>query len=178
MTEPLPTAPPELPFGLRWGIKNSFVDYVRGLRDGKGWTGDGATPTGSHEILFAPKAAEWGPPGGIAERSWFFRGDVRFSGHAGMLFVQVTSPVLTMFESLDGTAQLTVATPPTSDGPDRLPLVTLHLAREPAPKGVEVWSGTNVRLTEAGAALFNGVYPAGEPFQPLTMRLPALDDLG
>jgi hypothetical protein len=173
MTEPSSAAPPELPFGLRWGIKHSFIDYVRRMPDGKGWVGDGAMPIGSHEILYAPEGAEWGPTAdGTVERSWTFRGDVRFSGHAGMLFVQVASPILTV---LDGAAQLTVANPPGTDGPDRLPLVTLRLDREPAPEGIEVWRGTDVRLTEAGTALFNDVYPPGEPFEPLTVVLPVLD---
>jgi hypothetical protein len=171
MTEPSTTAPPEFPYGLRWGIKRSFIDYVRRMPDGRGWVGDGATPLGSHEIVYAPEAAEPGDGGGA--RSWTFRGDVRFSGHAGMLFVQVAAPILTLLDGLDGTARLTVATPAGSAGPERLPLVTLRLRREPAPDGIEVWSGKDVRLTESGTALFDDVYPAGEPFDPLTVRLPA-----
>ena len=175
MTDPSPAAPEEPPFGLRWGIKNSFIDYVRRMPDGRGWVGDGAMPIGSHEILYAPEASEWGPTAdGTGERTWTFRGDVRFSGHAGMLFVQVASPILTVLDGSDGTARLTVANPPGSDGPDRLPLVTLRLHREPGPEDVELWSGTDVRLTEAGTALFNDVYAAGEPFEPMTVRLPVL----
>jgi hypothetical protein len=174
MTDPSSAAPAELPFGLRWGIKTSFVDYVRRMPDGKGWLGDGALPVGSHEVLFAPHEAGSRPTqDGTVERFWAFRGDVRFSGHAGMLFVQVASPILT---EIGGAAHLTVANPPGTDGPERLHLVTLRLERESVPDGFEVWRGTDVRLTEAGTALFNDVYPAGEPLEPLTVLLPTLGD--
>jgi hypothetical protein len=179
MTEPSTAAPPDVPFGLRWGIKSSFIDYVRRMPDGRGWVGDGATPIDTHEIVYAPEAAEWGATGDDSGgRSWAFRGDVRFSGYAGMLFVQVASPILTLLDGLDGTARLSVASPGRSAGPERLPLVTLRLGWEPAPDGIEVWSGTDVRLTESGTALFDDVYPAGEPFEPLTVRLPVLDRAG
>jgi hypothetical protein len=173
MTEPSSAAPPEVPFGLRWGIKKSFIDYVRRMPDGKGWVGDGAMPMGSHEILYAPDGAGRRPlDDGTVERFWTFRGDVRFSGHAGMLFVQVASPVLT---EVEGVAQLTVVNPDGTDGPERLSLVTLRLDRGPAPDGFELWNGTDVRLTEAGTALFNDVYPPGEQLEPLTVVLPVLD---
>ena len=90
MTESLSAAQEERAFGLRWSIKTSFIDYVRRMPGGKGWVGDGAAPVGSHEILFAPVATEWGPTAnGTVERSWIFRGDVRFSGHAGMHYSTV-----------------------------------------------------------------------------------------
>jgi hypothetical protein len=54
-----------------------------------------------------------------------------------------------------------------------VPLVDLQLERGPAPAGADVWLGSNVRLTEPGAALFNGVYPAGEPFEQISVVLPA-----
>jgi hypothetical protein len=179
MIEPSTTAPPEFPLGLRWGIKSSFIDYVRRMPDGRGWVGDGATPIGSHEIVYAPEVADRGAAeDGGGARSWTFRGDVRFSGHAGMLFVQVAAPVLTLLDGVDGAARLTVANPAGPAGPERLPLVTLRLSREPAPDGIEVWSGTDVRLTESGTALFDDVYPAGEPFEPLSVRLPVRAGIG
>jgi hypothetical protein len=173
MTDSLTAAPPKLGFGLRWGIKQSFVAYVRRMPDGSGWVGDGAVPLESDEVLYAPERAEWGPTAdGGFQRSWTFRGDVRFSGHAGMLFVRVASPVLTV---LDGAAELTVVDPSGEPGSDRLQLVTLRLDPLPAPEGIELWRGTDVRLTEAGTGLFNDVYPHGEPFEPLTVVLPATD---
>jgi hypothetical protein len=36
-----------------------------------------------------------------------------------------------------------------------------------------VWLGVDVRLTEAGAELFNDVYEPGESFEQLRFALPA-----
>jgi hypothetical protein len=176
MSEPSSVTPPELAFGLRWGIKGSFVEYVRRMPDGKGWVGDGAVPISEHEILYAPERAGWRPTTeGDGERFWAFRGDVRFSGHAGMLFVRVAAPVLTV---RGVAAELTVAAPSDADRAERIPLVTLHLEQQPAPEGVELWQGTEVRLTKAGTELFDDVYPSGESFEPLTVTMPVLDGNG
>ncbi|MEX5637582.1 HtaA domain-containing protein [Parafrankia sp. FMc2] len=166
---------PEAVFGMRWGIKGSFIDYVRQTPDGKGWLGDGAVPVGEYEILFALKETGARPTTASGtERVWAFSGEARFSGHFGMLYVSLAAPELTR---RDGSTELTVVAPFSGTGElERLPLVTLRLEQQPAPDGIERWRGTDVRLTEAGAGLFNDVYPPGEPFEPLTVMLPALDD--
>jgi hypothetical protein len=176
MTETSSAGAPESAFGLRWSIKRSFVDYVLRMPDGQRWVGDGAVPLGTHEVVYPPRQAGWRPTAdGGTERIWSFRGDVRFSGHAGLLAVRLAAPVLTM---VDGAAELTVANPSGADDAERLPLATLRLEPQPAPDGVELWSGTDVALTGAGAALFNGVYPPGEPLEPMTLMLPVLDGDG
>ena len=165
---------PALPaLGLRWGIKTSFLDYVRRMPDGRAWTGEGAVPVSETEILFPPVEAGIRPAGaGVPDRFWAFGGDVRFTGHFGMLFVRIAFPVLTW---RDGVAALTVAAQSDEEPADRVPLVTLRLEAEPAAERIELWRGTDVRLTQAGAELFNNVYPAGEAFEPLTLTLPILD---
>jgi hypothetical protein len=176
MTQPSPTAPPGLPFGLRWGIKSSFVEYIRRMPDGQGRLGDGAVPVGLVEILYPPERGELHTmDDGSIERSWIFRGQVRFSGHFGMLVVRVAAPALTV---RDGRAELTVADPSATETGARLALVTLRLDPRPAPDGIELWQGTDVRLTAAGTGLFNDVYPEGEPFEPLTVLLPVLPPSG
>lgn len=172
MNEPQAAAPPRPPFGLRWGIKRSFLDYIRRMPDGQGSLADGARAVGEDEILFAPAALQLGSdPDGTATRTWSFRGEVRFSGHFGMLALRLGSPALTVRGS---TAELTIAGAP-EDGEDgRLPLVTLDLVQQPAPDGIEIWHGTEVRLTAVATPLFNGTYPEGEPFEPLTVTLPVL----
>lgn len=160
---------PSVPLGLRWGIKRSFVEYIGRMADGAGSVGNGAVSVGEQEVLFAPGSVrrEHGADG-AAQETWAFRGEVRFSGHFGMLSVRLAAPVLTV---RGGAAELTVDG---ASGDDRLPLVTLRLDRLPAPDGLEIWSGTDVTLTEAATGLFNGSYPAGEPFEPLTVTLPAI----
>lgn len=160
----------EVPFGLLWGIKRSFIDYVRRMPDGAGSVTDGAVPLEQNTILFP--AGEAGPVALAegADHTWSFHGDVRFKGHAGMLFVRVAAPRITVH----GTAgELTIEDPYDRPDAERVPLVTLRLERGPAPAGAAVWLGSEVRLTEAGSALFNDVYPPGEPFEQLSVVLPA-----
>jgi hypothetical protein len=162
---------PEL--GLRWAVKRSFIDYVRRMSDGRASAADGATPVGTHDLLFAPRAtAARELPGGAVERVWEFHGDVRFAGHFGMLFVRVAAPWITL---LGEQAVLTVDDPYDREGAERLALVTLTLQPQPAPDGFETWSGTSVRLTPDGVSLFNDVYAAGEPFEDLTLTVPATE---
>ncbi|MFW6772804.1 HtaA domain-containing protein [Nocardioides sp. CPCC 205120] len=178
----VPAPPPAPAHGLRWGIKTSFVEYVRRTPGGTGSVADGAVPVSPTEILFA-LAPEPPAPAELPEgttRAWAFRGDVRFAGHGGMMFVRVAHPWLV----LDGTgtgagdgATLSIEDPYATAGAPRVPLVTMTLAARPSPEaeadGVELWTAADVRLTPAGAELFNGVYPAGEPFEPVTVVVPA-----
>jgi hypothetical protein len=160
--------PDEIPFGLLWGIKRSFLAYVRRMPDGQGSIHDGAVPLGEDTILF-PARAGAATAGGDADRTWDFGGDVRFKGHAGMLFVRVAAPRITV---RGDTAELTIEDPYARPEADRVPLVTLRVAPGPAPEGAEVWLGSDVRLTEAGSVLFNDVYQPGEPFEQLSVILP------
>jgi hypothetical protein len=171
--EPTPErAEGEVPFGLAWGIKRSFIAYVRRMPDGKGSLGDGAIPLGEDTILFPADGRSSGAetPGGEADRSWAFRGDVRFQGHGGMLFVRVAAPLITLRGEQ---AELSIEDPYARPDAERVPLVTLQLEPGPAPEGAEVWLGSDARLTEAGSVLFNDVYPPGEPFERLSLIVPA-----
>ncbi|SHN12936.1 HtaA domain-containing protein [Cryptosporangium aurantiacum] len=159
MTEETP------PYGLRWAIKRSFVDYVRRMPDGKGFVSAGAFPAGPHDIVFPPEAAgRRTAPDGTAERYWTFHGDVRFSGHFGMLFVQFAEPRIDLRGEQ---GELSIA-----DGSERLSLATLRIAPVPTDEDVELWAGTEVALTESGAGLFNDVYPVGEQLEDLLITLP------
>ena len=173
MTEQPPGAPTpgDVPFGLLWGIKRSFIAYVRRMPDGQGSIHDGAVPLGEDTILFPP-VPDAGPAAAGADRTWAFRGDVRFRGHGGMLFVRVAAPLITVRGDV---GELSIEDPYARPEGDRVPLVTLRLEPGPAPEGATVWLGSDVRLTEAGSVLFNDVYQPGEPFEQLSVILPAGD---
>lgn len=157
--------PGDLPFGMLWGIKRSFLAYVRSVPDGQGSIHDGAVPLGGDTILFP--VAEGESTGD--DRTFAFRGDVRFRAHGGMLFVRVAAPLITV---AGDRAELSIEDPYARADADRVPLVTLQLQPGPAPEGAQVWLGSEVRLTEAGAELFNDVYQPGEEFEQLSVILP------
>jgi hypothetical protein len=156
--------------GLHWSLKRSFVDYVNHMPDGQSGVGAGAVATGPYEIVYpALQSGRRTTADGTKERFWEFGGDVRFKGHFGMLFVRIATP--TIFVS-GGAGWMSIADPLTGDGGDRNVLVDLTLEQRPAPEGLEVWQSTDVRLNAACVDLFNGVYPAGEPFEPLMLVMP------
>ena len=159
--------PGEIPFGLLWAIKRSVIGYVRRMPDGQGSIHDGAVPLGEDTILFPAAAGTVASAEG--DRTWTFAGDVRFRAHGGMLFVRVAAPVITV---RGDRAEMTIADPYDRPDAERVPLVTLHLEPGPAPEGTQVWLGSDVRLTEAGAVLFDDVYQPGEEFEQLSVILP------
>ncbi|MEU6325373.1 HtaA domain-containing protein [Streptomyces sp. NPDC047009] len=149
--------------GLRWGLKKSFVDYVRRMPDGKGSVGAGAVPVGTGDLFYEHDVERSGA--GV----WAFRGDVRFSGYFGMLFVRVANPWL----EIDGSSVvLSIEDPQARKDAPRVPLVTGTLQRLGDQDGTEVWGSDDVALTAEGVALFNDVYAEGEPFEPLVVQLP------
>ena len=146
------------PADLRWSIRASFFQYVAGLHDGRASVSDGASMTQDDpQVVVFPADLDHTTDSVLA-----FRGDLRMSGHGGLLFVRLANPRIELGEP----ATLTVDDPAIEDGSGpRLPLVTLTLTTDGSG-----WSGADVRLHQAGVALFNHVYPAGADFDPLTIR--------
>ncbi|WP_338180424.1 HtaA domain-containing protein [Jatrophihabitans sp.] len=164
MTSTREDSQPSQPLGLVWAIKRSFVEYVRRMSDGKGWIGDRAVPFSDDRIFFTYDA-DASRPG-----AWSFQGDVRFSGHFGMLFVRLANPTVTL---VDGRASLTIEESSETARADRLELVTMRLDLMETVGGVEYWYGTDAVLAAGGVELFNNVYAVGEPFEPLVLVVPA-----
>jgi hypothetical protein len=162
-------APSGLAHGLRWAIKRSFLAYVRRMPDGRGWVGEGAVPVGTDEMFFGldPDNTKTTATGGV----WAFAGDVRFTGHFGMLSVRITRPWL----HLDGpTALVTVEDPYGDPAAARLGLVSARVEQVEVREGTQVYLGTDVRLEEAAIGVFNEVYPVGEPFEDFVVQVPLL----
>ncbi|MGD9959225.1 HtaA domain-containing protein [Nocardioides sp.] len=150
------------PVGLSWGIKASFLDYIERLPDGRVSLTDGAAAAESGWV-FPPDPRVGAPDGIDADGFLAFRGGIRFAGHHGMLVVDIVDPWISV---RGNEATLTIA-----GAGARLPLVTCTLAQTPAPAGMAAWAATDVRLTPEAAVIF-GVYPPGEPFEPLLIALP------
>lgn len=150
-------------FGLQWGIKSSFLDYVTRMPDGRALAGAGVTVNERGELVFPFDEEATSSP-----ETFAFGGDVRFSGHFGLLFVQIALPHIVV---RDGVGEMTVLDPGSKDG-TRLHLVTLGLTGPRSEDGLDRWEATDVRLTPEGVELFGDVYQVGEPFEPLTITIP------
>lgn len=150
----------ELP-GLRWGVKTSFVRYVAALPDGRVSVGRGATPLAGDIALFPPRE-----PAPEPQESEAFEGEVRFSGHGGLLLVQVAHPSVV----IDGASAIVTVADTTEDGTaTRLPIARCTLSVPQHSAGLTVRHGTDVRLLASGVAMFNHVYTEGELFDDLTI---------
>jgi hypothetical protein len=164
------SAPPSgLVHGLRWGIKRSFIEYVQRMPDGRGWVGDGALPIAPNDIFFqfdAPNSADSAESAAVLA----FTGDVRFTGHYGMLFVRVARPRLHVSGN---TAVMTIEDSQGGEQSSRVPLVTAELELIETRDGTEIWGGANVHLSDTAVELFNEVYAAGEPFETFVVQIPA-----
>lgn len=145
---------------LHWSVRASFFQYVAGLRDGRASVSSGAALTADDPQVVVYPA----DPDHTTDAVLAFQGDLRLGGHGGLLFVRLAGPRIELGAD-GGRSVLTVDDPLTEDGSGpRLPLVTLDLTRTDAG-----WTGADVRLTPEGVALFNHVYQADEPFDPLTV---------
>ncbi len=133
---------------LRWGVRASFLDYLRGLDDGEVTASDGAVFDGT-ECEF-PLADATGARRGRGILA--FGGSARFRGHGGLLDLVLEAPQLDLDAGV-----LTVA----SDG-HRVPVATVELGVIGA-----AWTSSPARLTREGAALLNDAYRAGEPLDPV-----------
>lgn len=162
--------PPGVDLGLVWGIKGSFVGYVHRMPDGRESLGAGAYRNATGAFVYPPVrgARRTGPDGGD-ERIWEFTGDVRFGGHFGVLFLRIATPRIAL---RDGAGELTITDQAARDDGSREPLATVRLRSVPAPDGLLAWDSSEVLLHPGAVALFNDVYPAGEPLDRLSVVLP------
>lgn len=138
---------------LFWGIKPSFLRYVKSLPDCLITTQDGARQDSrTGEFIFPLSERKELTNGGY---SLEFSGDVRIKAHGGMLLLIFMNPWLTL---TDAGTELSVIDlmhwPDTSK-------------REIIGRSLES-TGTefSMRLAEQALETFNNVYPAGEPLAP------------
>jgi hypothetical protein len=155
--------------GLRWAIKRSFLEYIGRAPGGRGTLSDDAVVTEATEVVFTPDLGN--PPPPAQEGTVLaFRGAVTFSAHFGMLLVRIANPWVT----IQGThGELTVLDPFQREGDARLRLATFEIDGHAIADGFERWTAADVRLAPEGCTLFNDVYPAAEPLEPLTIIVPA-----
>ncbi|HET6241751.1 MAG TPA: HtaA domain-containing protein [Arthrobacter sp.] len=159
------TPDPLPPLGLTWGIKRSFIDYITGLPDGAVSAADGAVMVEPGRFCFAPEDSDYSLARGAGVLR--FRGDVRLAGHHGMMFVRLLDPWI---ELAGGRGILSIST---GDGQERADVGTLRSAAPRETDGYLVWEHVDVLITPAGSELFDGQYAAGQPMDPLFIRVAA-----
>lgn len=149
--------------GLHWSIKRTFVLYVARLADGQILGGHGAGMADESTFIWPPATNDQG--GADPGPRLAFTGDIVFRAHAGALSFRIADPIVDLGPA---TSTLTVAS---ESG--RIPLVTFTAHELAAPAGFASWRGVDVRLAEESLAMFAGYYGAGEPFDDLTLTVPA-----
>lgn len=175
MNPPTASPHPMSPLGLTWGIKRSFIDYIGSLPDGSVSAADGAEVLESGLFCFAPDdaadtrgAEDPAYSAALAAGSLRFRGDVRLGGHHGMLLVRLLDPWITFTGS---TGVLSISTGGGS-GRDRITVAFVRAAEPRELEGSLVWEHVEVVVSPEGSELFDGQYAAGQPLDPLIIRVP------
>ncbi|ASN53383.1 hypothetical protein GCM10012320_17890 [Sinomonas cellulolyticus] len=154
-------ASPEAPVGLIWGVRASFVTYIRSLSDGSIDLTEGAVMSPEGLIRFRFLGTYEGNGG-----QWLcFGGGARFLGHGGLLEVPLRN--LRVHVVGDGATLYTEQ----SDG-SLFPLGAVALPEPSLTEGTLVWDAAPVALDEAGARFFGSHYRPGTGMDPLWLRLP------
>jgi hypothetical protein len=136
---------------LRWTVKRSFVDYIARMPDGRMSVTDGADVDG---VVFTFEHDRTIGDGG--SEAVCYRGDVRFSGHTGLLFVCIADPII---NRVGDRATVSILQPASS-----------QRSAERVDLGSGRWEDrgggwhrlTDLRLSVLGSELFAGVYAPGD----------------
>ncbi len=155
-----PPFPVRADLGFAWSVKDSFLSYVSGMRDGDIAWDAGASVTNDGEFYFPLRAAHRATDALML----LFCGSVRFTAHHGLLSVSITNPRITI---RDGAADLLLRV---GNSDERIAILKLPPRIEDG--DVTMWLRSGVALADFGSELFGGSYAAGEPFAPLTLRVP------
>jgi hypothetical protein len=154
---------------LLWGIKASFSEYIVRLPDGAFSATDGAEfllpLTFAFESADEPSRQVGGEipaPGSVLR----FRGDVRFAGHAGALFLRLADPWLHFGEDRELGGFVSVVGGQTDDALERRTVAVFPRAGVTGGDDGRV-TIDDVFLADDGVDLFNRVYATGTPLDSL-----------
>jgi hypothetical protein len=156
--------------GMRWGVKESFLDYIARTPGSQVSVTEGAGFVAPAREFTFPLSGTAGfdPKNGTGLLE--FGGDVRFAGHFGFLYLPLTRPLI---EVRSDVALLSFVVPDGRDG-DADPVVVAELdwpAPDRSATGL-VWRCERVVLAESAVGLFNGSYRGGEALASITVTIP------
>ena len=159
---------------LNWGVKEGFRSYISGTIANGSWeVADGA----SYETpLFG-----WANPTGeidavTGEGSVSFTGSIHFTGHDGVLNLQIANPTVVL--NGDGTAKLLMDTKSNNaEGELVVDEQQAYLGKieaigqfDPTKRAFAFDEAPTV-LTSDGAAAFGGFYASGDELDPVSLSL-------
>jgi len=147
--------------GFAWGVKESFLNYVRAMPGGFIGCGVGAGVTSTDEFYFPLAAVD---RSGEALRLEF-RGEVKFVAHHGLMTVTLADPIIDL--------QAHGAILSVRAGETESMIATIDLPAMVDHDGVAMWRDAPTRLAGKGPEMFGGNYAVGEQLAPLTLRIPA-----
>jgi hypothetical protein len=156
---------------LSWGIKQSFRDYVSGPIAKGAITTSGVGASGGIFTFGQSAGGSYDRGTGVGTSN--YSGTVRFTGHAGLLDVAISNPVVRIDSATQGTLLVSV------NGGASTPFATLDLAAatRSTPEGTVTYSGVPAALTSQGASVFtlNGssFYATGTALDPVSFVIGA-----
>ncbi|MFF2040246.1 HtaA domain-containing protein [Kitasatospora sp. NPDC058170] len=154
---------------LDWGVKASFRSYVTGpIGQGSVELTGGATSNADGSFHFGLAGASYDLATHVLSSS--FTGGVHFSAHHGALDIALTDLRITT-AGTTGTITADTASKESMSSPDvtrrdDVPLATFTVGRD-----TTNGTSTATTLTEQGAKVFAGFYPAGSAMDPLALLL-------
>lgn len=163
---------------LRWGLKTSFRNYISGSIANGEWTTENGASYETPTFIWANGTGEF--VSDLSAGSVEFTGDVHFTGHDGMMRLDLSDPEIA-FTGNDS-AQLifgvgSAATAEAELSYERIAIAKVDLAGYTSGDGssIEI-ADASVRLTSEGAVALNsefGDYVAGEEMDGLSLTLAA-----
>ena len=158
---------------ITWGLKQSFLSYVKGPVAKGSWSSSGATDKGNSFGFSVTKGYVDGSHKGFAQGS----GTVTFNGHGGLLKTVLSQPTVQFTGGTSAKLLLKIS----SQDPDGNPIKGLdglvHFAditlSSPI-NGSGTVRGTTV-LTSAGSKAMAGFYEAGTQLDDITLNVTATE---
>lgn len=140
---------------LRWGVKSSFLRYVRQIAAGTVTTDGGAqeSPEGEYSWPLSRSSRENG------QLELCFTGSVRFVAHGGFLDVTLRDPILRLAAS-GGTLSIV-------DEAGKAKAIALFADDSDVLAPGHTNEDLVPTLTEYGTEIFGGVYPVDTAFDPV-----------
>jgi hypothetical protein len=138
---------------LRWGVKQSFREYVRAIDDG---SEDTSAPAYMQNGEFCFPQSEG--DGGLC-----FTGRATLSAYRGMLGVTIIDPRI---EAYNNALVLSIVEPTSRSVPPSRRIVCTLTPRESTAADEQI---LDAHLTDAGTVLFDDVYQPGTRMDPVTV---------